>query len=603
MSIKLRLIIAFTFFILSPLLVLTEYSNQVSSKALMEQVSQAKVQAVEGYSRDVDDVLMDMSRLLINMSADNNIRHLITDELECENREDKQFRYQQLQRFNNCLEGARMSLMKNPFLLMIIPKEGKCFGSRENMEEHAARIRAADWYPELILQKDMQIKWLDPVESQELLGSEVFCALIPVKKSASSVSNIGVIYIEISERYIYSMMAGSAGESPLFLVNQDGCIISAKNPQMLGKKFSLVEFDDRFDVNGWKAAADQGTNMMVVYSSGMIDRWRVASVEIYETVFSKVVAARRQIFKITFALAAVFMVVAMGISRLISDPVIQLSQKMHLVEQGDLSIRVKEKGAREIRVLQGSFNRMLDRIVGLMEEVQLQERKKREAEIDALQAQINPHFLFNVLSSIRWAAAANEPVVEDMVLDLSALLKMTMKKGADLVPIKESVQILEKYVHLHNLRQHRKVSLKVFVDERVRELLLPRLLLQPLAENSIIHGLGNKLEDGHIEVRIFAQDEMLRIRVADDGIGFMPDFDIDKDREEKKRSQASFSSIGLVNVRDRVRLYYGEESQFLCYNRMEHEECAGAVVELAVSLEKVKRQEEVPEIGKEKAGC
>lgn len=591
MSIRVRLAIAFSFFIIAPLMVLMAYSNKISSEVLLDQISDAQVHTVESYSRTVNDMLMDMNRLLLNMSSDNDVRRLMSEESEEKDGGDMLFKYQQLQLFDDILEGAQMFLMKYPFAVMIIPNEGQSFGSRENIGAYAKSLKASSWYPDVMACRDSTILWLDPLKTGDSIKENLFCAVIPVKESMTSQKNIGIIYIEISEKYIYDMMTRSASQSELYLVDNDSHIVSGGDKNSIGKEFPLLSFEKAVDASGWKKVGYEGQEMMVVYSSPMVEEWRVVSVTPYETIFSRVNAVHNRTYIITLVLLGIFVAVALGIAQLISRPVMSLSEKMNQVEDGNLGIRVPETGQGEIRVLQTSFNRMLDRINDLMKQLKIRENQKREAEIDALQAQINPHFLFNVLSSIRWAAAAKDPGVEEMVLQLSALLKMSIKKGEEQITLNESCQMLEKYVSLHNLRHQNKAELRIFIEEGMGYHLLPRLLLQPLVENSIIHGLGNRLEGGHITIYAEEKDGFLNIRVEDDGVGFPEGFDLDMRQKDKKRNKASFSSIGLVNVRDRVNLYYEGNSRFRLYNRMEDGVCKGAVVEISIRLEAIERYE------------
>ncbi|MBT9775335.1 HAMP domain-containing protein [Clostridium sp. MCC353] len=590
MSIRVRLAIAFSFFIIAPLMVLMAYSNKISSEVLLDQISDAQVHTVESYSRTVNDMLMDMNRLLLNMSSDNDVRRLMSGEAEKKDGGDMLFKYQQLQMFDDILEGAQMFLMKYPFAVMIIPNEGQSFGSRENIGAYAESLKASSWFPEVMASRDSTILWLDPLKTGDSIKENRFCAVIPVKESMTSQKNIGIIYIELSEKYIYDMMTRSASHSELYLVDNDGHIVSGGDKNAIGREFPLLSFEKAADSSGWKKVGYEGREMMVVYSSPMVEEWRAVSVTPYETIFSRVNAVHNRTYIITLVLLGIFVAVALGIAQLISRPVMSLSEKMNQVEEGNLGIRVPETGQGEIRVLQTSFNRMLDRINDLMKQLKIRENQKREAEIDALQAQINPHFLFNVLSSIRWAAAAKDPGVEEMVLQLSALLKMSIKKGQEQITLLESCQMLEKYVSLHNLRHQNKVELRIFIEEGMGYHLLPRLLLQPLVENSIIHGMGN-MESGHITIRGEEKDGFLNIRVEDDGVGFPEGFDPELRQMDKKRNKASFSSIGLINVRDRVNLYYEGNSHFRLYNRMEDGECRGAVVEISICLEAIERYE------------
>lgn len=595
MSIKVRLGMAFAFFIIAPLLVLMAYSNQISSGVLLEQISDAEVHTVESYSRAVDDVFMDMNRLLLNMSSDSDVRELMGRGLDRGHSEDNLFKYQQIQLFGDILEGAQMFLMKYPFTVMLVPNAGQSFGSRENVGDYAEKLKACAWYPEIMEQRDSTILWLDPLKTGSSIKDNCFSAVIPVKESMTSQKNIGIIYIEISEKYIYDVLKKTAGDSAMYLVDREGNIVSSEKKDTIGEGFTLLTFAGMEDASGWKAVDCEEGRMMAVYSSPMVKEWRAVSVTPYKTIFARVDRVHFRTYVITTMLLVVFGGVALAITQMISRPVILLSEKMNQVEEGDLLVRVPETGKGEIKVLQTSFNRMLDRILDLMQQVKLRENQKREAEIDALQAQINPHFLFNVLSSIRWAAAANDPGVEEMVLQLSALLKMSIKKGADQITLTESFQVLEKYVSLHNLRHQYKIVLKVLIENGLEFRLVPRFLMQPLVENSIIHGFEAGVKEGHITISVTSRDGWLDIVVEDDGKGFPEGFDLDKNRNEKRRNKASFSSIGLVNVRDRINLYYGEDSRFMLYNRTENGECKGAVVEISIHLSKIEQYEKEQE--------
>lgn len=582
MSIKVRLTISFLVVIVVPVMVLLTWSNKTISDTLLEQISETELHAVEGCSQSAGDVFTDMSRLLVSMSSDDNVRRLMNNELSFGGNDSGKFKYEQMVFAEDIMESTQMLLMKSPFTLMVIPQQGQCFGNRENISSYAQGLRATPWYEEVNRYKDSSILWLDPLNGEDQTADGIFRAAIPVKKTMTSMENIGIIYIEISEKYIYNAMTRGDRSAQVYLLDLNNRLTSAADKDLIGKDFPFPAEALPGGRSGWQAVDYQGDRMVVAYSSPLMDKWQAVSATPYSQIFSRIDQVQGRLYIITLVLLTVFVLIAFASAWHISEPVVRLSRKMNLVEGGELTVRAEETGRGEIGVLQKSFNRMLSRICELMQRLKEEEKAKREAEIDALQAQINPHFLFNVLSSIRWAAAAGESNVEEMVLQLSSLLKMSIKKGTDQVPMGEECAMLRQYVDLHNLRHQRTVDLQISIGEEEQGALIPRFILQPLVENSIIHGFHSRFQGCRIAIAAGARNGRMTIYVEDNGEGLPPDFEIGKKETASRRAKDSFSSIGLANVRDRIRLYYGEETLFVLESITEGGVCEGTRVVIGI---------------------
>jgi two-component system sensor histidine kinase YesM len=236
-------------------------------------------------------------------------------------------------------------------------------------------------------------------------------------------------------------------------------------------------------------------------------------------------------------------------------PVKRLQSAMNLVQKGDLKARAEASSDDEIGRLTQDFNRMVDSIEAYNRGMIEQEEKKRSFELMALQAQINPHFLYNTLDSIRWMAMAQgSKTIEKMSYSLIQLLRKTISSGSPFATMEEELRSLENYVDILRLRYYNSFDYEATADPAVLSCQIPKLILQPLVENALLHGVYDCGHKGHIRVSAERSGDDLLVRVRDDGRGMDPGALKRGDRDAHKDS---FSGIGIENVDERIKLYYG----------------------------------------------
>jgi two-component system, sensor histidine kinase YesM len=250
-----------------------------------------------------------------------------------------------------------------------------------------------------------------------------------------------------------------------------------------------------------------------------------------------------------------FVAVSGLIARSITRPIHSLAEKMRNPESeipGADSHSVERSD--EIGVLQSSYETMRRRIKRLMRQISEKEKKKREAELEALQLQISPHFLFNTLASVRWAILNNRSrKAADMTFALGNLLRMSLLKTNELITVDQEIENLAHYVAIVTLRRATSFSVRYDIEESVRHELVPRLFLQPLVENSVIHGLDATRADGLIEISAVREGRTLVFSVRDNGKGMRDPLP----GAEKGPRGAKLSGIGIRNVDERIKLIYG----------------------------------------------
>jgi len=213
-----------------------------------------------------------------------------------------------------------------------------------------------------------------------------------------------------------------------------------------------------------------------------------------------------------------------------------------------------------------SFNDMLDTIEEMIEQVKKQEEEKRSAELEMLQAQINPHFLFNALNAIRLHIKMNgDKDSANLIHALSSLLRMSINRDNAFISLKEELEIVEDYMQLMNFRHKHEIKIAIFVEDNLKEIKVPRFFLQPLIENAVIHGYEHK--KGSIVISGYVEnDQYLLLQVEDDGSG-MSETKLNelkakvynKEASINRKNSQSFSGIGIRNVYQRMKMIYGTD--------------------------------------------
>ena len=268
-----------------------------------------------------------------------------------------------------------------------------------------------------------------------------------------------------------------------------------------------------------------------------------------------------QIFLI--AIVLVFLIVAVvlagSLTRAIYRPIKKLTDTVEQVGEGDLSLRAEVETEDEIGTLCREFNVMLDDIEELIQKVIEEERLKKDAELEALQYQITPHFMYNTLNSIKFAALIRgEKELGGLIGDFVELLQATISKKGTFLTVADEFHILNNYVHLQEFRYQGSFRVRYETDEGAEGCYIPRLILQPLVENAILHGIDMKEKNGEIILKAKLEQNRLRLFVIDNGRGMTKE-QIDTLLHSKAKKTNGLSAIGVPNIKERLELYYGEE--------------------------------------------
>lgn len=247
------------------------------------------------------------------------------------------------------------------------------------------------------------------------------------------------------------------------------------------------------------------------------------------------------------------------ISDKISNPIKSLDGSVREIESGNLDVEILPSGSYEVEHLGKSIKNMLGRIKVLMSDLVAEHNAKRKSEFDTLQSQINPHFLYNTLDIIVWMIEnENSDKAVNIVTALAKFFRISLSKGKNIITVKDEVEHVRNYLMIQNMRFKNRFEYSIDVDEKVLSYSSLKLMLQPLVENAIYHGMEFMDGDGEIDVKVFKEDDSLYFTITDNGLGMSEDMVetlLSKDFVSSKKG----SGIGVKNVNERIKLYFGSE--------------------------------------------
>ncbi len=372
---------------------------------------------------------------------------------------------------------------------------------------------------------------------------------------------LGIIRIDLSEREINriyrDIQLGETGY--VFITNKDGVILSHSNAEMINKNIRNEElFKKVFSgENGFYREKYSGQDMLVTYYESNIQDMTYISV----VPFKEITRELNTSLKVTLSIVAVVIALAfVALSLLtmkITKPIKKMTVLMKKVEQGNLDVLINTDRKDEIGTLGRSFNSMTRKLKILIEEVYKIQLSRKEAELRTLQAQINPHFLYNTLDVIYWTSRLeNAPRTGEIVSALAKLFKLGLNKGSEITTIKKEVEHVQSYLTIQKYRYDEIPEFRVDVDESILEHSTIKLILQPFVENALVHGIAEMGGRGRVEILGRDQGKNICFEVIDNGKGMEEDRIREIFEENFESDQKGY---GVRNVQKRIKLYFGQD--------------------------------------------
>ncbi|TBL78959.1 sensor histidine kinase [Paenibacillus thalictri] len=398
-----------------------------------------------------------------------------------------------------------------------------------------------------------------------------------VRPVLSSGDLIGLCIVDFDPnliRQVYEIEPLS--ETVVSVIDESGSIMYDSRTERIGSRLEdrqLLTLLAGVDPGKWKSSKVSMDNRpyLAVLSRSAYTGWATVTMVPLSVLLSEVKGIGSQILTMTVIVLAAVLLVSIFLSKQITKNIKRLHSAMRLVREGHMNARPRIKIDDEIGQLSDMFVSMMDHLQELLHKVKTQERERREAEYRALQAQIKPHFLYNTLNTIKYLARIQHaPNIEEISGSLIELMRFAIDPQREMIAVREELEQVDRYVRIQRYKFLDRITVNVKAEEEVLDCLIPKLIVQPIVENAMNHGLGTTDREGTVSIRIYSDGPLqLKLSVTDDGTG-MDSATLERINScdhDKSIDLSRTGGIGLSNIRERLQLAYGEPYGLSIYSQ------------------------------------
>ena len=540
--------------ILSAVVIVTGVSMKFTNTSIFENSSEYTHTIIQQMNQNIDSYIDYMENIAYLISSNEDVQDYLFDE-----KIDNEGRYRILNQLQTILDSR--SDIRN---VGIISKNGRMLindGSKSVNQD--LDLNTQEWYATALEKPNGPI--LTSSHVQHIISGErpwVITLSRGIRDRSGSGEKEGVFFIDLNYSAISELCdqstVGTKGYA--FILDAKGNIVYHPQQQQLYNELQTENISLIMDTDEDTVLTGTGNDgkLYSISRSGKTG-WTVVDC----TSVRELLRKSRQAQSVYVLTAIILVIVALLFSRFmarsITLPIQKLRDSMKKVQEGDFSVSdVVVDSKNEIGSLTKSFDVMTHRIHELMEQNVHEQEEKRKSELKALQSQINPHFLYNTLDSIIWMAEGkkNEEVVL-MTASLARLLRQSISNEDEVVPIANEVEYARGYLTIQKMRYKDKLEFQIAVDSSILYIPLIKLVLQPIIENAIYHGLKYKESKGLLIVKGFMKDGNAVLQVIDDGVGM--DEETLAHIYDKHKVNYHSNGVGVYNVQKRLKLYYGED--------------------------------------------
>ncbi|MDC7227642.1 MAG: sensor histidine kinase [Spirochaetales bacterium] len=439
------------------------------------------------------------------------------------------------------------------------------------------------WYHELISQTDYDV-YLTASHVQNLIDGE-FPWVISLYRKVEQ----GFIVVDLNYSLIEELCSGIniGGRGYVFIVNNKNEMVYHPRLDLIYNGLKTERTEELLSkLSGTLDANVDGRQVVYTFESSSITGWTVVSVGFIDELYTGLEELRFFLWLILIVTMSVAILLSLLLSMQITHPIEALRSSMKEVEQGNFDISINVKCDHEVYDLARDCDIAIKKIRDLIKENKRDQETKRKHELKALQAQINPHFLYNTLDSIIWLTESNEnEEAIAMTEQLASFFRLSLSRGDEIIPVKIVHDHIEAYLVIQKMRYKNTLDYEIdFHPDTYRHAAL-KLMIQPIVENSIYHGLKGRKNIGHIWISARINGDVLLFRIEDDGVGM--DQDLIALINSGDYSHFSRSGVGLRNVAERIKLTFGPEYGLTLSAR----ENGGLIVELTVPADYLNDEE------------
>ena len=432
--------------------------------------------------------------------------------------------------------------------IVVVSKDGRILSNEKNLDMSVSSdMMKEDWYIESI-HNTMPV--LTGARMQSFSSDkDNWVISVSTEITGDSGDNLGVLLMDMEysviEDHLRSLDLGREGY--VFLLNDKGEPVYHKDTSYFSDPDKLAQL---LEIQSAGDGYDKASNLLTCQTQIEKTGWTMVGVVSLDTLKM----LERQLFEAVLLTGGLLFIAVLLIgilfTRRLSTPMADLERGMNEIEKL-AEVRIRKNSFYEVELLAGNYNRMIHRIRILMDEISDKEKTLRHAELNALVSQINRHFLYNTLDTIVWMAEFNDSTrVIALTKSLAAFFRLSLSGGRELITVGDELEHVRQYLYIQKERYGDKLNYTIHAPEEVLDYTVPKIILQPIAENSIYHGIKPLDRPGQITITVQEEGEKLIFTVSDNGAGCRPDAAV-------ADTPSLPGKVGLKNVDERLKLYYG----------------------------------------------
>ncbi len=555
-SIRLTILFSFSALIVFSLLIFLLISLNYTEETVLDNSIDNTTQLIKQVNADIDSYINYMENISSLVTNNENVKEYLFEDNFSQGQKSLLVS-QVLDQFNTIME-ARQDICN----IAVISSNGRyIINDGTDMLNEYVSLFSLDWYRHAFLYPDKTA--LSSSHVQNVIRNN-YKWVITLSKSIKNTKNneaSGIFFIDLNYKVISDMCENnSLGERGyVFILDREGNIIYHPKQQLLYSGLTTERVDQVMENKTNYFVTNEGVqSKLYTISTSEKTGWTIAGV-VYESELMKNKTRTQLLYiLVAFLLLAAAMIVSAFVSARITRPIKKLKDSMKEVEQGHFdNANIEVTSEDEIGSLSKSFNIMTAEIQKLMEENIYEQKQKRKSELRALQSQINPHFLYNTLDSIIWMAEGNKnKEVVLMTASLAKLLRQSISNVNEVLTIEQEIAYIISYLTIQKMRYKDKLEYEIDVDRDIYQYEIVKLILQPIVENAIYHGIKFKDKMCLLRIRGYSAGNNIIIKIIDNGVGMSKEV-LAHIFDEHKHNHKS-NGVGVYNVQMRLQLYYGK---------------------------------------------
>ena len=563
-SMRVKLFASFFLLIFIPIIVLTVFAAYRSTAIIQEQSMEIARLYLQQTENEMESELYKIATVSSSVAQTAEVHEVLEKQNTGISFSEE---YDDMNELYKTIESTRA--LQNLYQIRLFISDSFTHSRSNYITYPLSSVSDTDWYHQLVEQYQTQAL-LPPSTFQPPLSEpqEVLSVATLIRSRKDITRILGVVSVDVLKSDLIDILQRNnyAEQSAAYLVDENLNIVCGANSTFPVSEADLAaQLQQMRDTFGASSGVSTAGNAVYGLSAPIFDGWRIFTVASMGNLLSPVLDLRDQMILLTVIISIIAFCLSYLYARYSTRRIKTLAEQVRRVENGDLSVSCIVDSEDEIGELQNSFNFMVRRISLLVDERYNLGKNLKDMELRALQAQINPHFLYNTLDMIAWKAMAsgNQETV-DIVVKLARFYRLSLSNGSDFLPLSDEVEHVHLFVELTNLCRSRNVQLITEVAPNIADYPIMKLILQPIVENSLFHGLY-ELSDRVGVIRLTAEQigSYVQIQIADNGVG------IEKSKlaellakKERPVVNTKRGGYGIGNILERLRIYYDDRFTF-----------------------------------------